>query len=300
MENNNINQNTSAEKKLKTIIGVLAALCVVLGVLLITQLTKKTEFKENVIELTNDKEVLMNNVAQLQQDYATLSSTNDTINTQLSIEREKVANLIEKIKKTEASNKNQLHKYEQELSSLRSTMQGYIKQIEELNQLNTALKEENEQVKKEVEETTTKYEELKTTAEELTKQVDKGSVIKGRNLSVVALNSNEKETNRSSRTRKLKSCFYLIENSIAKTGPMSVYIRVLGPDGILLTDGSQQMFVSNGEQLIYSATREVDYQGEELQVCVYFSPNSDFTKGVYTVEAYTEKGLIGTTDMFLK
>ena len=288
------------EKKLKTIIAVLSALCLILAVLLIALLTKKTSLKENIIELSNDKEVLMSNVAQLQQDYATLSTTNDTINLQLAVEREKVAELIEKIKNTEASNSKKLREYETELASLRNSMRNYVAQIDSLNSLNIALKQENEQVKREVEESQAKVEKLENTTAELSKQIDIGSVVKGRGLGVVALNSNNKETNRSSRTRQLKTCFSLVENAIAKKGLMEVFIRVLGPDGILITDGSQQTFVSNGEQLIYSATREVDYQGDELQVCIYFAPNSEFAKGTYTVEAYTEKGIIGVTEIYLK
>ncbi len=288
------------EKKLKTIIAVLATLCVILGVALIALLAKKTSLKETLIEVNNDKDVLMNNVAQLQQDYASLSTTNDTINLQLAVEREKVAELIEKIKNTEASNAKKLKQYENEMASLRNAMRGYVRQIDSLNSLNIALKQENEQVKRDYEEKSAKVEQLENTTQELNKQLDKGSVVKGRGLSVVALNSNGKDTPRSSRARQLKTCFSLVENAIAKTGPMNVYIRVLGPDGILLTDGTQETFICEGEQLIYSAVREVDYQGQELQVCIYFSPGAEFTKGVYTVEAFTEKGKIGITEVYLK
>ena len=79
------------EKKLKIIIGVLSAVILVLAGVLIAQLSKKTEIKETVQVLTVDKENLTDQLTQLQQDYANLSSTNDTINTQLQIEREKVA-----------------------------------------------------------------------------------------------------------------------------------------------------------------------------------------------------------------
>lgn len=290
----------NSEKKFKTIIGVLAGLCLVLAVLLIALLVKKTSLKEDIMGLTNDKEVLMTNVAQLQQDYAALSTTNDTINLQLAVEREKVAELIEKIKNTEATNSRKLRQYENELSSLRTAMRGYIRQIDSLNSLNIALKQENEQVKKNYEETSAKVAELENTNAEQQKQLDLGSVVKGRALTVMALNSSDKDTGRSRRARKLKSCFFLVENAIAKKGPMNVYLRVLGPDGILMTDGTQQTFSCDGEQLIYSAIREVDYQGEELQVCIYFAPGTDFTKGVYTVEAYTDKGKIGVAEIYLK
>ena len=72
-----------------------------------------------------------------------------------------------------------------------------------------------------------------------------------------------KESNRSSRISKLKVCGSLIENAIAPRGPALVYLRVKGPDGILLTNPDQGVFNAAGEQLIYSAVREIDYQGSE-------------------------------------
>ena len=277
------------EKKLKIIIGVLSAVILVLAGILIAQLTKKTEVKEVVQELTVDKEDLTNQIAQLQQDYASLSSTNDTINTQLQIEREKVAELIEKVKKTEANNATQLRKYEKELGTLRSIMRGYIKQIDSLNQMNIALKEEVTEAKKQVQETTAK-----------SKKIDEGSTIRGRGLSIVALNRRGKSMERSSRTEQFRVNLSLVENSIAQTGPMTIYIRIKDPDGVLMTDGGQQVFTCGGEQLIYSASREVDYQGQELEVSIYFTPGAELEKGTYTAEAYTEKGKLGTAEVHLK
>ena len=81
---------------------------------------------------------------------------------------------------------------------------------------------------------------------------------------MTAINSSNKDTDRSSRTAKLRTCLSLVENSIAAKGPRRVFIRIKGPDGILLTSGQEQIFTFNGEQMIYSASREVDYQGEEI------------------------------------
>ncbi|MGM9774417.1 MAG: hypothetical protein ACI3Y2_04375 [Candidatus Egerieousia sp.] len=288
------------EKNFKTIIGVLAALVVVLIGILIYVLSQKTELKENVQVLTVDKQSLTEQLTQLQSDYATLSSTNDTINNELEVEREKVASLIEKLKKTQANDQAKLRKYEKELGTLRSIMRGYIKQIDSLNQLNISLKQEATEARQQAAASDNKYKELKTTTDELSKQVDKGSVVRGRGLSVIALNSRGKETNRSSRVTQLRSCLSLVENSIAQTGLMTVYIRVKGPDEILMTDGSQNTFTVDGEPLIYSASREVDYQGEEIEVCIYFNPGVELAAGAYTVEAYTSKGKIGTAQLYLK
>jgi hypothetical protein len=289
------------EKKYKVIIGVLAAVAAILLGVLIYVLVQKNTMKQDISGLTIDKTTLTQQMTQLQNDYANLSSTNDTINTQLQVEREKVAQLIQKVNSTKSTDQAKLMKYERELGTLRSIMRGYIRQIDSLNTLNVSLKKETAAAKQEAQESNTKYNDLKTTTDELGKQVEKGSVVKGRGLTIVGLNGNGKETNRSSRVQKLKSCLNLVENSIAKTGPMTVYIRVKGPDGILMTNGGQQVFTAGGEQMIYSASREVDYEGAEIEVCIYFDPaGAKFTKGVYTIDAYTNRGLLGTAQIYLK
>ena len=52
--------------------------------------------------------------------------------------------------------------------------------------------------------------------------------------------------------------------------------------------------------MIYSASREVDYQGSEVEVCIYFEYGEQFVKGVYNVEAYTTEAKLGSADLLLK
>lgn len=285
------------DKKFKIIIGVLSAAVAVLAIVLIYVWIDRNSY---INELTIDKENLTAEMLQLQEEYAQLSSTNDTLNNEILLEREKVAQLIERVQKTEATNKAMLRKYEKELGTLRSIMRNYIKQIDSLNTLNITLRAEAAEAKQQARESKDRYENLKSTTEELGKQVELGSIVKGRGLVMTGVTESGKETDRSSRTAKLKACLNLVENSIAKKGPRSVYIRIKGPDGILMTTEQQHLFTFEGEQMIYSESREVDYQGSEVEVCIYFDPGQKLTKGVYTVETYTDEAKLASTDMLLR
>jgi hypothetical protein len=79
-----------------------------------------------------------------------------------------------------------------------------------------------------------------------------------------------------------------------------VYIRVKGPDGVLLTNSTQRTFELNGEPLICSASREVDYQGKEVELGIYLNEIASFTKGIYTVEAYTTQTKLGEAELMLR
>ena len=257
--------------------------------------------KSNLVkELTIDKEELTAQMIDLQNDYASLSSDYDMINSQLDSSREEVSQLIERIKKTEATNRSKMRQYEKELGTLRSIMRSYIVQIDSLNTLNKKLTADAAAARREAAESKKKQAELTKTVESLSGQVAAGSVIKARGLRIEAYNSSDKVTDRSSRVVRLLTTLSLVENDLAPRGPVRVYIRVKGPDGILLTNSIQRTFEVNGEPMICSASREVDYQGKEVELSIYLNDISGYAKGIYTVDAYTDQTMLGSAELMLR
>lgn len=285
------------EKTLKRLVIAMAAVAIVLAAILAWIWVQKSGM---VKDLTLEKDQLTSQMIQLRDDYEVLTTNNDSLNAELDREREKVDQLIERVKKTEATNRAKIREYEKELGTLRSIMRNYIHQIDSLNTLTISLRKDVALAKDEAKESRQRYDKLVTTTEEYAKKVEAGSVLKGRGFVMTAINSSDKDTDRSSRTAKLKTCLNLVENSIAVKGPRRIYIRVKGPDGILMTNSQQQIFTSAGEQMIYSAVREVDYQGSELEVCIFFASNQPYVKGVYTVDVFTEESKLGSTDLLLR
>ena len=254
-----------------------------------------------VNELNVEKEELTSQMIALQNDYATLSSDYDMINSQLDSSREEVSQLIERIKKTEATNRSKMRQYEKELGTLRSIMRNYIVQIDSLNTLNKKLTADAAAARREAAESRKKSEALSKTVESLSDRVAVGSVVKARGLKLEAYNSSDKVTDRSSRVVRLIAGLSLVENDLAKKGPVRVYIRVKDPDGILLTNSTQRTFsVNGGEPMICTASREVDYEGKEVEMGIYVNEIPSFVKGIYTVEAYTEQTKLGEAELMLR
>ncbi len=292
-----LTKSTIMENKMKTVVIVLS---VIAGLLLVGLIVVWLNRSSLIKDLNVEKQDLTTELVNLQNDYAALSTTNDTINAELAVEKEKVEQLIERIQQTEATNRSKIRQYEKELGTLRSIMKSYIVQIDSLNTLNVALRKDAASARQEAEDSKKQYNELVNTTEEYAQKVSQGAVIKGRAISIVAINSSNKATDRSSRVEKLKTCLSLIENSIAEKGPKVVYIRVKGPDGILIAGDQQLIFEVDGEEMIYSASREVDYQGDEVEICIYFANPQGFVKGVYTVDVYTTEAKIGSADILLR
>ena len=285
------------EQSLKKVMYALIAVAVLLAGTLAYIWYQKSSL---VKELTVEKEELTEQMVALQNDYATLSSDYDDINLQLDSSRLEVQMLIEKITKTEATNRSKIRQYEKELGTLRSIMRNYIVQIDSLNTLNKKLTADAAAARREAAESRRRQEELSKTVENLSGQVAAGSVIKARGLKIEAYNASDKVTDRSSRVVRLLTTLSLVENDLAPKGPIIVYVRVKGPDGILLTNDSQRTFEVNGEPMICSASREVDYQGKEVELSIYLNDITGYVKGIYTVEAYTEQTRLGSAELMLR
>lgn len=285
------------EKSLKIIMGVMAAVALALaGVLAYIWLQKSALVKD----LEAEKKDLTEQMETLQADYANLSSDYDSINSQLDTSRAEVAELIERIKKTEATNRAKMRQYEKELGTLRSIMRNYIVKIDSLNTLNHRLTADAAAARKEAAESKRANQQLSQEVEDLKGKVDVGSVLKARGLSIAAYNSSDKITDRSSRVIRLLTTLSLVENDLAPAGPVRIYIRVKDPEGVILTNSTSTSFNYGGETMVASASREVDYQRKELDVAIYLNDIPAYSKGIYTVEAYTEQSRLGTAELLLR
>ena len=285
------------EAGLKKTMYVLAAVAAVLLVALAAVWIERSSL---VKELKVEKEDLTREMIALQNDYASLSSDYESINMQLDSSREEVSQLIERIKKTEATNRTKIRQYEKELGTLRSIMRNYIVQIDSLNTLNQKLTADAAAARKEAAESRRQNEELNKAVETLSGQVAAGAVIKGRGIRLDAYNASNRVTDRSSRVVRLMATLSLVENELAEKGPVRVYIQVKDPDGALLTNSSSKEFLLDGQPMMSSASREVDYQGSEVELSIYLNDIPDYVKGIYTVEAFTEKGSLGTAELMLR
>ena len=100
---------------------------VAVAVLLATGLAYIWFSKSSLVkDLNAEKEDLTQQMIALKGDYDSLSSDYASINSQLDSSKEEVNQLIERIQKTEATNRRKMRQYEKELGTLRSIMRNYI------------------------------------------------------------------------------------------------------------------------------------------------------------------------------
>ena len=93
--------------------------------------------------------------------------------------------------------------------------------------------------------------------------------------------------------------FVLSSNELATPGERNVYARIIGPDGYILANAANAVFEYEGDMISYSATRQIDYQNQDLGVSLYYN-GGGITAGKYVVSIYMDGYLIGSTETLLR
>jgi hypothetical protein len=286
------------EKKRKTpvflivLIVILSAVIVFLG-FTYYDLKKQSEYEKT--ELERQKGNLETELHNIYNQYDSLKSDNDTMNLKLLAQQQH----IEKLLKINANNVYKIQMYEKELKTIREVLKSYIYQIDSLNQANIALRTENIEVRQRLKQTEIEKQELTTQKDALTQMVEKASVLSAKNIVITPLNKRSKENVRSDKVDKLRTCFTIRENAVMPPGNKTIYLRIVRPDEVVLSSGVN-LFELQGEQMVFSASREVQYENSDIDMCIFWTNDGQLIPGNYQVHIYAEGNEIGSTTFALK
>lgn len=250
-------------------------------------------------ELLIEKDTLTNRLTALMGEMGNLRIDNDTMNVALAGQRHMADSLMQALKKEKSMSYRRLKQYERELGTLRTAMQGFVRQIDSLNQLNQKLVGENMKFRKEMAGLKTRTEAAEETASEQANKLKRASVIKARDISLVALNKRDKPVSKAKQAEKLVASCVLSANEVSIPGERPVYVRIITPDGDMIGGQGNGTFTVDGETKSYSAMRNIDYQGDDIPVSVFVDTEGLYA-GKYTVMVYIDGFLIGMNDIILK
>lgn len=296
------NKQTGPTEK-KSSIGylvIIVALVVVCAILYWKYTDEKQQSQVVQTQLNQEKDSIESNLNHLYSDYTNLESNNDSINKELTVERGKIKGLLVQIRREKAVSFQQIQDYQAELGSLRSIMRSYIGQIDSLNSLNQTLIAENVKVREESSMTKMANKELSTQNDQLSTKVQKGSIIKARDIITTPINSRGKEVARARRVEKIKVCFTLVENDMAPAGLRDAFIRITGPDKFVLAKSETDQFNFNGEKIVFSAKREVDYQNKDVDLCIFYDNKGELLVGTYDIAVFIDGMLVGQSQFLVK
>ena len=282
-----------------TVIGfVIAALIILVGVIgfLLTRMHEQKVESQQMLELAEmDKREMENEYEQFAMQYNEMMAqiNNDSLINQLAIEQERVQKLLEELRQTKAENTREIIRLKKELATLRAILKDYVMQIDSLNRENQALKVDNDKLRNQNQLAKEHITTLSTQNEELVDKVAIASQLNATGISAMAHNKRGKDTDKIRKAKKFVVSFTLARNVTTETGMRSIYVRITTPTGSILTNGGT--FQYENRDLQYSILKEVEYNGEELPVTVYWDIAESLTAGQYRVDIFADGQNIGTT-----
>jgi hypothetical protein len=296
-DTNNITTSEQGMKK-STPVGLIVTsiiLAIALVFLIFMYFDKKSKMVEMETVLTQEKDSLANELRQMVIAYDTLKTNNNTLNEGLEKEKKRIVQLLS----VNASSIQLIKKYKSEITTMREIMKSYIVQIDSLNSRNKILVAENTEIHQQIKQVRNTNTELSKVKEDLSTKVEIASVIQAKDIIAVSLNRKRKETSRINLLDKLRICFTLRENPLAKSGQKDVYMRVIRPDSLIITSSPDNLFEYKSNKIIYSAKRSVDYINQDIEMCIFLDNTGDFIIGNYSVELYLDDNIIGRTNFML-
>lgn len=287
------------DKKNKLMIIAIACLSVILVALFIFFMMEKAENKKHMEAIHQEKELLQQELKELSHNYDDLKTNNDTLNNRLLQEQEKIATLIEKMQKFRDNSYAEINRYKKEVGTLKTVLRSYVVQIDSLNQLNKKLTQENSEVRKQMSWVRERNQKLENAQKDMKEVIARASALRVENLTVYPVNKNDREVNWK-KCFNLKAEFAISKNITTKRGERTVYLRLKRPDDKVIAFSEKSFFKYQNVSLTYSAKRTITYEGERLEMAIYWPNDGSLVKGKYTAELFCDNEMIGSTEFLLK
>lgn len=230
------------ESKSNNGLKVIAAL---LGVALVGTLIYTSSLysdkKKTTADLTNQKNMVVEDLNNLKADYDRAIAEGDSTNQELLDARERIGSYIDSVKSMKADI-SALYRYRRQVNVLTKEREFLLAQNDSLRQSNEMLTMEMDSTRTTLEKQTELADSILTQNVQLAKVVDAGSALSLSKFSVEAVRERNSgklvSVNRHRRADKLKVCYTVAANRIASSGDTQFYVQVTGPNGAIMGENA--------------------------------------------------------------
>lgn len=295
-----INQHNKKPIDKKNILVI--ALLVVLLVFVILFIFQQRNHRGEVKALNVEKDSIRVELQKMVIDYDSLKTDNEDLNNTLLITQSEIKNLLVEVEQVKKTSYREITQYRNKVTTLRGIMKSLYNQIDSLNIRNKQLFDENQQVKLQYSEVKSKNDSLEIVKAKLEQTVKRAQMLEALDLNGTGLTPRDRETLKVARTQKLKINFTLSKNLTARRGQKNIYVRIMRPDQLLLINDENNLFKFEDLKIPYTEKREVNYEGMELPVNIFWdnTGKEPLLPGTYTVDVFADGYNIGTTSFIMR
>lgn len=288
--------------KNKSLIIIIVALAIVIAGVSYFALKQTQKNKEMAELFAIEKQEMENEYSNFatQYDELQIQINNDSLREKLESEKLKTQRLLEELRQVKTSDAAEIMRLKKELKTVRAVLRTYVIQIDSLNRLNAALKQENEEVRSKYSEATAQITNLSQEKETLHQKVSLAAQLDATNVTVQTLNKRGKKTSRVKNVKKIAVSFTIVKNITAETGNKTIYVRIAKPDNSILTKNDSDKFKFEDKEIGYSIKKYIEYTGEEQSVTVYWDVEEFLSAGTYHIYIFADGNMIGQGSFSMK
>lgn len=298
--------SSNNQKNNRGIIYILASLLFISIIGNIIQWRRTSHVQSELADETESLDSLSGFKDQLQKQFDLMTGEFDDLkgkNVELDSLLQKANTDLEKqkrkIEKLIKENKD-IPLLQRQLAEMKAIRDQYRVQIEQLIRENKDLRYANLSLTQEVD-------NLNKVKDDLSQKVDLASVLKAENIAVKTLREKGRgafeASEKARRVSRISISLVLAENKLAKPGNRQVILRIIKPDGYVMTDfnsGSGNFTNEDGRNVEFTQKKSFNYFNQREEIVFDWDPLDELRSGLYIAEIYLDGKLLGNNKFNLK
>ena len=311
------------------IIAVLLIGLIGLGIGFMNRGNDNAQLSTDLVEMEQFKVTAEKQYYESLAELEEMRGSNEELNALIDQQKDELRVQKDKIEGLTRDSRN-LGAARRELGNLRTQVEGYVTEIEDLRLANAELAENNQRLtserdllsndlasSREANESlsteravlVSERERLTANNQELNRKVGVASVLKANNVSIVGQKqrSNGKWVDRKSskNVERLYVCFNSLDNAVAKQGEEAFQVRLINPVGetIQIDAEGSGIFTSaeSGDRIPYTTEVNFGFDGTAAGHCAQWGVEGQtFQEGTYVAELYNKGYFVGTGTVDLR
>lgn len=246
-----------------------------------------------------DKREMENQYAQFAMQYDELKRgiKDDSLIARLNEEQQRAESLLAELKRVKSNDAAEIARLKKELETVRAVLRTYILQVDSLQQLNQALASERDEARAQYAQASSQISTLSNERESLTEQVAIAAQLNATGISLSPTKKNGKAARKCKDIVSFTVSFSITRNVTAKAGNRTVYVRLMKPNQSVVNPSGT--FSYENRSIDYSASRTIEYTGQEQHVTLYVPVSEFLSPGRYTAYIFVDGQMIGSGSIAL-
>ena len=266
-----------------------------------TQLKAEIETMSDTIAVVQqEKSQLLNSLDSLEVEIRKQVAANEEMDSVLT---ERLAEIEQTRAELQASQADaaMVETYKKQIAVLRQTAEKFIRENDMLKHKVDSLNFENNTKQQKIDTMTILDYQKTQQIEQLSEKVEIGSQLRISDISVKGYNKNGKVATKARRTSKFGVAGTLLKNNLAESGAKTLFVRILAPNGTVLTATNANQFDFEGKTIMYTEKKEIHYNNEDFKFEIFYNAeNEALAVGTYQVSIFCDGKEIGKSSVGLQ